>query len=973
MQKLSEKICRFWKKLQSFLRFDICSKKEILLFLSLIPLVNAALVADDDINIIPTPKNIIRHGEDMLVKSADKDAVIVISDNPSEEEMTIADCLNREINEDYHFKLPVLKISELPTGQINKFIIIFGWGAFFPASKLFPEVTKKITDNLKKSKNSQFYTLLSGKENGIEYVAFSGKNSKSSIYGATSFVQMLKRSDNLYNCPSVEITDYPDFKHRWAMGLNCESAMKYKINVGQYFSIYENFKPEINRYLEANRYGKKVGILPLCGVFGDLNLKNRESYPDGRMYPCIGEGGNSVQDEGYYTTYSNDSSLKGFCMSNPELLKLKCENIKRFVENNEPLCIFIHYHDRDTYERAMAEWKNRCPKCKEKYPDDRLETETGKAKGMADELNSILENIYSVKKDNGYDAAKDCLVIFVLAPYTRWSESDEDFTKEMLYYANVSKNLKYVDNVNFALREQFFGEDGKSRIKALSEALKKNGKGHELFLYCHGGDTRTAFRKWPLLHPIRSNWLATPVLTCLFEGVENCFVQTHSNIALEAECLWNTKSPSIDYQILSSQKDIISIWRNLSSGYLPEEIFSKGKFFDKVYQNRYGLKAGSILADALRPEYFNKDVIIYPETTSLDFLKYIDSAWGLCDSIELQKKWKTLFEQIKVKNTALSEAIEEALQCDDFKNGRKAELMQIKKSSEINLVWLSFCMEEADFYIACNDHVPKVKQLYDTLLKKVKTIPDAANNIVKEKEERLKSALNYAMRPKEVREAYSREAAMAICEEAKKELAPRGKYNLEEKKKTLKIFRIGIVDDGKQYLRERLKELGIRHMEFLKTLNDDIMQYDIVIYMGKFKLRGDQYDIVRNFVSSGKGLLILSAAPYFMCGSGDLLNISEWFGASDYGNMQGNVKALSVSFITEGMENWISEFSAKKGNSVIMSFTTGYPLLVSKENPSQVYMFANKYKKGRVFYSSIVNIPDDMILKIFLWLGYNYI
>jgi hypothetical protein len=137
----------------------------------------------------------------------------------------------------------------------------------------------------------------------------------------------------------------------------------------QRFEGYAELMRDLNIYARARGihvlfggYGASYGIAyqtgPLYeeGAYLGEVFKNRESYPDGRTYHCMGfttSGDSSLSIRGEKDV---DPSILGSCRSNEELNKLKGEELRRFVEAVEPGALYIHHEDFGNYRGTESIW-----------------------------------------------------------------------------------------------------------------------------------------------------------------------------------------------------------------------------------------------------------------------------------------------------------------------------------------------------------------------------------------------------------------------------------------------------------------------------------------------------------------------------------------------------------------------------------------------------------------------------------------
>ena len=100
-------------------------------------------------------------------------------------------------------------------------------------------------------------------------------------------------------------------------------------------------------------YGASYGITYQLGplyeaqpYYGEV-FKNREWYPDGPTYECMGFA---------RAKKGVNPRIQGSCRANDELNKLKAEEVRKFVEAVEPGVVFIHHEDFGGIQETQAAW-----------------------------------------------------------------------------------------------------------------------------------------------------------------------------------------------------------------------------------------------------------------------------------------------------------------------------------------------------------------------------------------------------------------------------------------------------------------------------------------------------------------------------------------------------------------------------------------------------------------------------------------
>ncbi|MDD5599119.1 MAG: glycoside hydrolase family 20 zincin-like fold domain-containing protein [Victivallaceae bacterium] len=926
------------------------------------------------INIIPTPKQVVEKKGEFWLFQGNKQAVIVIGNKAAPKEKLAADYINKELKDNYN--LPGLKIkvaAKLNSAEKQGNLILIGNAETNSLFEDYRQLLKNDETFLRKQKSGQAYILdfFANRENPRNYVAvLSGKEDQGTLYAAVSFTQLIRKEGDEYFSQMAQIMDYPDFEYRWTSfplwspavpsqknTTKIDAALRWKINVINQWGFQEGKLNPSQSKLALNRYAHERGIRLLSGYMASFGLKNRKSYPDGKVYKCIGENE-------YFQT-------AGYCPSNEELIDLKCKELKKYVEKTEPGLLFLHFLDNDFYYLTEKDWGERCPECRKKWPNDSVEATDGKAGAESYIYNRFCETVFSVKKEN-YNAQKDCLIIFTGAPYCNWKETDSSWEKEKNYYVNISKTMKYVNNVFFMTRELGPREDNtKMRISDLAEALENKGKGHKVAVYHYCGSQRRLRRNWPVNHRISAYWLAGAIISQSYVGADFVFFAGGTHAALGSEYSWNRKPAGGYWVAPKTRAEWTKVYHPLViTSTAPPEIFGKGKFFDKAYRNVYGEKAGNYLAEGLRP--VNS---LFPET-SHEWLGFIDNAWSFRDSPELQKNWSKLFTQIADADRRAIEGIKSALNSKDLIPGKREELRDTLKGYRQGFYWADFARKEADFYFTWQKKGEKAAETILTELSSLLTkAPEGEIAFASERKKRLAKASTQLETIKDEAELYKKQLA-ALQEQApeihakiKKELMVRKNYNLADNMESLKQrINIGVIGGGFSYL---FKDENIGHCTMLKELTEEIMNYDVICYGGRKKLTHQEMSLIRNFISAGGGFLISGSTPYYMLGNGDLTLIADWLGAKYFGNYQGKLLSAFPSLFSQNLEGWLDKFESGKGRACLQKPLTGLPVLIYKQKRALIFLLANKYGNGRVIYSSYTIYPKELTYKILLWLGHN--
>jgi len=187
-------------------------------------------------------------------------------------------------------------------------------------------------------------------------------------------------------------------------------------------------------------------------------ILNRESYPDGPVYACVG-------------------GTTGGCFSNEALINIIAERQRQLVRDIEPGSLYLHQIDAATYSELVRLWQTRCPRCRQRFPDDKPASAQGYAGAVAHLYNRIIDELKSVRNaQSGYDASSDLEIVFASPGYSYSTESDEDWDKDIEYFCAIARQLTDTKNVQITFREQYKRLDDRClRLDEMAESLGRAG------------------------------------------------------------------------------------------------------------------------------------------------------------------------------------------------------------------------------------------------------------------------------------------------------------------------------------------------------------------------------------------------------------------------------------------------------------------------------------------------------------------
>ena len=606
-------------------------------------------------SIIPTPHWMKeKPGQIVLVDNGEARAVLLISETANPKERMAARYLEAWVEKISGVRIPIATSFKASDGKTAIVMGSLGAGSI-PDEFLahLDEADRKFLT--RKSRTQQDYVMGCVDILGDSAVLLCGVGAQGTVYATMSLLHALSLDNQQVTLNRMHVRDYPDVEFRWMNALSPEGtpesridwAMEHKINV-----LRAPDSGSKEERLRLSRYARNRGVRLLSILYGDFSMKNRRTYPDGAVYSCIGE--EAVNEAGY-------------CMSNAELIAEKRRKLREFVDKWEPGCVYIHFLDIDYYNLTEKAWLRRCLDCRRRWPSDRIEAVDGKAGAQAALFDQLVDVVNGVKHaDSGYDASRDCLIIFVSAPYTRWSEPDTMWEKELAYYKTVSRLMKPASNVHFTIRENGPGENHTRRIGKLARALDQIGHGHKVMAYYHCADRRTTLGNYPVVHRLRRNFTCASVMTKAFEGSGSLLLAGSGHPLIDAEYAWNNESSGF-YLDPKTQaefgKQFVSL---LKDRFRSPEIQGPGGFVDRAMSHMYGPSSVPRMRPLYMPQEYADGVppILPPQGET--WFDYCQKSRSIYDSPQMNRKWAKLFAAYEMAGHRAALSVEQCLLAEDF-------------------------------------------------------------------------------------------------------------------------------------------------------------------------------------------------------------------------------------------------------------------------------------------------------------------
>jgi hypothetical protein len=485
-----------------------------------------------------------------------------------------------------------------------------------------------------------------GPQPGQATVWILGASPLGAYYGATTLVQLIESPrPGTAELPPVEVCDYPDIPFRmaadwvlqwdwevngydWGDGLDAfvarckrkiDLCSRYKVNRVRFLGgriapgpayMAERYA-KIRRFaLELNRYARRKGVAlqySSSSWGGDYYgwglfypqpwLLNRESYPNGRVYSCVG-------------------GTVGGCFTNDALVRIVAERHKQLVRDTEPGSLYLHQIDAATYAELAQIWKSRCAACRKRFADDEPCSAQGYAGAVAGLYNALIAQLKSVKNPtNGYDTAHDLEIVFASPGYSYWTESDADWDKDLRYFAQIGRLLADKRNVQITFREQYQRLDGRRlRIGEMSDTLTAANWPLAPFVFAvQGGGFIDSARLF----------VSSPVMTEINRGAATLYnanghVHSELQVLANVNYAWNCRAPGGVAPSAFRGKALQEEAFRYAAGARHSE-FLYGPFLESACAALYGRRATPAMVALFRMERDRGSLLVVPA--------WIDLAW----------------------------------------------------------------------------------------------------------------------------------------------------------------------------------------------------------------------------------------------------------------------------------------------------------------------------------------------------------
>lgn len=451
------------------------------------------------------------------------------------------------------------------------------------------------------------------------------------LRGAATLLQISRFEARRLRIPCAMLLDWPAFRYRcaadWLVNVECnrwaldwadgrkaflervkrklDFCFLHKINLVWFdgfgwdterFRGYAPLMRTCTRYarqrgikLEFGGYGGgygtayQAGEIYRCGYFGEVFM-NRRPYPGGKPYACRGWS-------------HKNSRLYGTCLSNTKLRQAKLAEMKRFVAEVNPGFMYIHDIDAGLWTQGEETWKQRCPVCRKRWPNDALDAPDGQAGACADWFRQVRRELSALPAAGDYDPARDLVLAFVSPLYASYSEirPANVWEREKHYFACLSRLIGPETGIEFGLRELFYDPRGRKKIPDLRACLDKVGNGHALLVISFGGGDN--YISDDLTH-------VSGAMAHFFDGAESVCISNHGMHQapiqmLNAAFLWSGSAGGYRESPPDQATAEACFHRMGAAAHRPPELFARGGYIEGLCVRLWGRRAGPLMFRAL--------------------------------------------------------------------------------------------------------------------------------------------------------------------------------------------------------------------------------------------------------------------------------------------------------------------------------------------------------------------------------------
>ncbi len=310
-------------------------------------------------------------------------------------------------------------------------------------------------------------------------------------------------------------------------------------------------------------------------VFMGKVFRNRDPYPDGELYDCIGT----------YDPPNPDIRGRsyGTCLSNNALTDDKIDEMRQYLLATGVNTLYLHNMDSDEIHEPL--WLARCERCRKRYPNDSLYAEDGCAGAFAAFYDRLLTGLRK--------SVPDVLICPVSPGYAYAVRStDRTFEKCRRFWGAVMRYMKCRDGVIPLFRELFHNhDDNRLRYDMLDESIP-SGFGSVFF---SGGDGFYSDKYFVPSAVITKTMERAELIVC----ANGSALQRPTQL-MNAEYLWNPDGSAFyNADIPDNYTDFMAFYNAiLATTHRPEGLY--GELLETACRRLWGDTDGAVLAEVYR-------------------------------------------------------------------------------------------------------------------------------------------------------------------------------------------------------------------------------------------------------------------------------------------------------------------------------------------------------------------------------------
>jgi hypothetical protein len=275
--------------------------------------------------------------------------------------------------------------------------------------------------------------------------------------------------------------------------------------------------------------------------------------------------------------------------------------MKRFVAEVNPGFMYIHDIDAAGWLAVKETWKQRCGECRKLWPSDELSGAAGHAGAYASWFRQVRRELSALPSYGDYSPARDLVLIFISPLYTHYDERGPEnlWELEMQYFDSLSRLIGPEQGIEFGLREQFYYDGNRKKIKSLRMMLDKVGNGHGIHVISFGGGDNYISDDLSNISGGMAHFYDGAESVCLSNGG----MHEEPVQMLNAEFLWNGSAGGYR-ENPADETEAVTVFKKIAvGGHKPSEIFAPGGSFDRICIRLWGKEAGQSMNRALQARH----------------------------------------------------------------------------------------------------------------------------------------------------------------------------------------------------------------------------------------------------------------------------------------------------------------------------------------------------------------------------------